>query len=210
MSVASAIHAAAAVLLVVAGAAKLSMPASGAADLLGFRAPARLIRLAGGSEMAVGVAALAVGGPFAWAVGLVYASFAAIILRAVRAGARSCGCFGRLEAPPSLIHLGGNLALAAASFAAAGAGRAPVAAVVQEIGSRPAVGLALAVEIVVVAGLSLVGFTALPEALGAPSGRGAGTLFRAVAPPAARSADLAGSEGRSPRSADLAGSEGRR
>jgi len=181
------------VLLVVAGAAKLSRPAPGVADLLGFRAPTPLVRLVGGSEVAIGVVALLVGGPLAWAVGLLYASFAVIVLRAVLAGARSCGCFGRLDAPPSWVHVGGNLALAAASFVAAATGSAPVAEIVQEISDSPVVGLALAAEIVVVAGLSLVCFTALPEALGVRTGRGAGTLFRAVPPPTSRPATVTGS-----------------
>ena len=180
-------------LLVVAGVAKLSRPAPGVADLLGFRAPTPLVRLVGGLEVAIGVAALLVGGPFAWVVGLLYASFAVIVLRAVLAEARSCGCFGRLDAPPSWVHVLGNLALAAVSFVAAAAGRAPVPTIVQEIGDRPAVGLVLAVEIVVVAGLGLVCFTALPEALGVRTMRGAGTLFRAVSSPATRSAAMPGS-----------------
>ena len=184
-------------LLVVAGVAKLSRPAPGVADLLGFRAPTTLVRLVGGSEVAIGVAALLVGGPLAWAVGLLYASFAVVVLRAVLAQARSCGCFGRLDAPPSWVHVGGNLALAAVSFVAAAAGGgAPVPAVVQQINDSPVVGLALAAEIIVVAGLSLVCFTALPEALGVRSGRGAGTLFRAVPAPTARPATVTGSGSR--------------
>ena len=183
-----------------AGVAKLSRPAPGVADLLGFRAPTPLVRLVGGSEVAIGAAALLVGGPLAWAVGLIYGSFAVIVLRAVLAEARSCGCFGRLDAPPSWVHVGGNLALAAVSFVAAATGRAPVPAIVQEISDSPVVGAALAAEIVVVSGLSLVCFTALPEALGARTGRRTGrrtgTLFRAVPPQAARTATLAGSGGR--------------
>ena len=58
MSVVSAIHASAAVLLVLAGAAKLSRPAPGWADLLGFRARTPVVRLVGASEAAAGVAAL--------------------------------------------------------------------------------------------------------------------------------------------------------
>ncbi len=184
-------------LLVAAGVAKLSKPAPGAADFLGFRAPPVLVRFVGGLEVAVGAAALLVGGPVAWAVGLVYASFAVIVLRAVLARARSCGCFGRLDAPPSWVHVGGNLALAAVSFVAAAAGRAPVPAIVQEFSDSPAVGAALAAEIVVVAGLLLVSFTALPEALGVRAGHGvAGTLFRAVPPSAARPATVRSSGGR--------------
>ncbi len=190
MSVVSAIYASAAVLLVVAGAAKLSRPAPGVADLLGFRAPTPLVRLVGASEAAVGIAALLVGGPAAWAMGLLYASFAVIVLRAVLVKAGLCGCFGRLDAPPSRVHVLGNLALAAVSFAAAGTDTAPVQAVAQSISDRPAVGAALAVEIVLMAGLGLVAFTALPEALGARTARAArheaGTLFRSVPAPAAK------------------------
>ena len=172
-------------LLVVAGVAKLWRPAPGAADLLGFRAPTPLVRLVGGSEAAVGVAALLVGGPLAWAVGLIYASFAVIVLRAVLAEARSCGCFGRLDAPPSWIHVVGNLALAAASFAAAGAARPPAATAMDSLVDSPAAGAALVLAIVVVAGLALVAFTALPEALGARTSRRGprAGLFRAVSPP---------------------------
>lgn len=190
MSVVSAIYASAAVLLVAAGAAKLSRPAPGVADLLGFRAPTPLVRLVGASEVAVGIAALLVGGPAAWAVGLLYASFAVIVLRAVLVKAGSCGCFGRLDAPPSWVHVLGNLALAAVSFAAVGTDTAPVQAVARSISDRPAVGAALAAEIVLMAGLGLVAFTALPEALGARTARAArheaGTLFRSVPPPAAK------------------------
>ena len=190
MSVVSAIYASAAVLLVVAGAAKLSRPAPGVADLLGFRAPTPLVRLVGASEAAVGIAALLVGGLAAWAMGLLYASFAVIVLRAVLVKAGSCGCFGRLDAPPSRVHVLGNLTLAAVSFAAVGTDAAPVQAVAQSISDRPAVGAALAAEILLMAGLGLVAFTALPEALGARTARAArheaGTLFRSVPPPVAK------------------------
>ena len=128
----SALHASAAVLLVAAGATKLSRPAGGSAALLGFPDPGRGGGgLIGALEAAAGVAALLVGGPAVWAVGLLYAAFALVVLRAVLAGADSCGCFGRLDAPPSLIHVVGNLVLAAVSFGAAGAASPPIPAVVQ-------------------------------------------------------------------------------
>ena len=194
MSVVSAIFASGAVLLVVAGAAKLLKPGQGVVDLLGFRAPTPLVRVVGASETAVGVTALLVGGATAWAVGLLYACFAVIVLRAVLAKAAACGCFGRLDAPPSWVHVVGNLTLAGVSFAAAGAATAPVPAIVQSISDQPAIGAALAMEIVLMAGLGLATFTALPEALGArTSRRGADALFKAVRPPAARTAVVPGS-----------------
>ena len=131
-----------------------------------------------------------VGGPAAWAVGLLYAAFAVIVLRAVLVEAGSCGCFGRLDAPPSRVHVLGNLVLAVVSFVAAGTDIAPVQAVAQSISDRPAFGAALVAEIVLMAGLGLVAFTALPEALGVRTARAArhdaGILFRSVPPPAAK------------------------
>ena len=197
MSVVYALHASAAVLLVLAGAAKLSRPAPGWADLLGFRARTPVVRLVGASEAAIGVAALFLGGAAAWAVGLLYAVFAAVVLRALLAGAGSCGCFGRLDAPPSRIHVLGNLVLAGVSFASAGAPSPPIPAIVQAMGDSPVVGAALAAVIALLAGLLLVSFTALSEALGARASRlrGAG-LFRALSPPATSRAMPRGVGGR--------------
>ena len=175
-------------LLVVAGAAKLARPADGFAGLVGLRARPSLVRVLGGAEVVAGAGALWSGGPVAAsAVGLLYAMFAVAVLRALAVGAESCGCFGRLDAPPSRIHVLGNLVLAGASFAAAGTGTAPAHTIVQSFSDRPAVGAALVTEILLVAGLALVAFTALPEALGARTSRPASaTLFRAVTPPATR------------------------
>jgi len=162
--------------------AKLARPADGFAGLVGFRARPFLVRIVGGGEVVAGVGALWLGGPVAAsAVGLLYAAFALAVLRALRTGAESCGCFGPLDAPPSRVHVGGNLALAAVSFVAAGADVAPVQAIAQSINDSPAVGAALALEVALVAGLGLVALTALPEALGARSaGRRARPLFRAL------------------------------
>ena len=180
----SAIHASAALLLVVAGAAKLTRPADGFAGLVGLRTRPVAVRLIGAIEIAAGIAALLSGRPAAWIVGLLYTAFALIVLRAVLAGEASCGCFGRLDAPPSLIHVAGNLTLAAMSFAAAGAASPPVSAVVQAVGESPATGVALGAVIVSLAGLVLVSFTALPEALAARSARAGGAgLFRSLPPP---------------------------
>ncbi len=163
----------------VAGIAKLSRPS----DLLGFRVAAPLVRLTGGAEAAIGMAALAVGGLFVWMVGLLYAMFAVIVLRAALSGARSCGCFGRLDAPPSWVHVVGNLSLAAACLTAAATGtaEAPVTALAAVFVEQPATAVALVVEIAVLSGLALATLTALPEALDARRpGRGSSELFSAL------------------------------
>ncbi len=194
MSVVSALHASAAVLLVVAGATKLSRPAAGSASLLGFRTRSGVVRLVGALEAAAGLAALLAGGAASWIVGFLYAAFALVVLRAVVAGTASCGCFGRLDAPPSLIHVAGNLALAAVSFAAAGAASPPIVGLARSVEEDPAAGAGLAAAIVLVAGLALVSFTALPEALAARSARPGGAgLFRALPPPHPRAPSLNGS-----------------
>ena len=155
-----------------------------------------MVWLIGVLEASAGMAALLAGGAAAWIVGFLYAAFALVVLRAVVVGSDSCGCFGRLDAPPSLIHVVGNLALAAVSFAAAaGASSPPAAALVRIGGEVPAVGVGLAAAIVLVAGLILVAFTALAEALAARSGRPGGAgVFRALPPPATtRAVSLNGS-----------------
>lgn len=168
MDVVVALHAAAAVLVVVAGAAKIARPAPTAELLgsLGLPEDRRVAALLGGLEVVVGVGALAVGGPVvAVAVGALYTGFTLTVVRALAVGAESCGCFGRADAPPSWIHVVGNLAFAVVSFAA-GAGDTPV----DVMEGQPAAGVGFVVLVGVIAGLALVAFTALPEALAARRG----------------------------------------
>ncbi|MDW3217409.1 MAG: hypothetical protein R8F63_02240 [Acidimicrobiales bacterium] len=165
MDVLVALHSAAALLLLVAGVAKIVRPAP-TGDLLatlGLPGSDAVAVGVGGVETVVGVVALAVGGPLTAAlVGAFYVAFAGIVVRAMRAGAASCGCFGRVDAPPSWIHVIGNAALAAVSFAAI-AGDAPV----EVMEDQPAGGVGFVLVVGVLAGLALVAFTALPEAMGA-------------------------------------------
>ena len=165
-----------------------------------------MVRLLGCAEVAAGIGALVVGGPAAWAVALLYLAFAVVVSRAVLAGAESCGCFGRLDAPPSLIHVAANLVMAAVSFAAVGAD-APIPTIMQAADDSLAFGLTLAVEVVVLTGLALVTFTALPEALGVRAARrdgrdarGAMELFHPVSSPQAGSPRTRGSVPAGPES----------
>jgi hypothetical protein len=168
MDVIVALHAAAALLLIVAGMAKIARPAPTTELLATLGVPGRrAVTVAiGGVETLVGLGALAVGGSItAAATGVLYAGFVAVVWRAMSAGAASCGCFGRVDAPPSWIHVVGNAALAVVSFAAIG-GR-PAVDVME---GQPAAGLGFVLLVGVIAGLALVAFTALPEALGARRG----------------------------------------
>lgn len=182
------LHGAAALLLITAGAAKLARPLS-TARLLGVLMPridpgggrrkaevadtpliTGSVRTLGCAEVAVGVGAIAAGGLASAAVGALYLCFAAVVARSLRAGAESCGCFGLAETPPSRIHVVGNICCAAVSLAAAtGTGKSP-AGVVSAVGSaQPVTAVALALAALALAGLILVAFTALPEALRARS-----------------------------------------
>ena len=184
MDVLTALHAAAAVLLVIAGGAKLARPVPTAQLLssLGVPAGRGVVLAIGAGEIALGLAALLVGGPGpSIAVGLVYLCFAVVVARAMRVGAPSCGCFGRVDAPPSIVHVVGNLAFAVVSFAAA-AGDTPL----EVMDAQPAAGLLFVLAVGVVAGLSLVAFTALPEALGARGATAAPQPFRIDEPGSTR------------------------
>ena len=124
---------------------------------VGLPVPTWMIRLLGCAEVATGATGLTFGGP---AVGLFYAVFAAAIWRAMAKGSPSCGCFGQASAPPSWIHLTGNLLLAATSLVASTGSPADLLA-----DTTPLAAVSLVLAVGVLAGLFLVSFTALPELL---------------------------------------------
>jgi Methylamine utilisation protein MauE len=176
MDVVVALHASAALLLLVAGLAKIMRPAPTTDLLVSLGVPVgeRSARGIGAVESAVGIAALGTGGAVTAAVtGAFYVAFVAVVVRAIGAGATSCGCFGRVDAPPSWIHVVGNAVLAGVSFTAIAGD--PVIDVMDD---QPAGGLGFVLLVGVVAGLALVAFTALPEALGARKGGSAPASFR--------------------------------
>ncbi len=105
-------------LLALAGAQKVLDPAMTVGALRALRLPSRpwLVRAGAGSELALGVVAIAVGGSVAWGLAAVsYLAFAAFVTAALRNGTMlgSCGCFGREDTPPHWSHVVLNLALGA-------------------------------------------------------------------------------------------------
>lgn len=170
MDTATALYASAAVLLVLAGTIKVSRPATAADVMHELGAPTQgpfsgtwpAVGL-GAIEIVLGVAALVLEMPAtAFAVGGLYVAFALTVLRAMAVGVKSCGCFGRVEIPPSWFHVAGNAVLAAAAFAA-GSASSPL----EVMDDQPAGGLGFVILVGVLAGLALVAFTALPEAMAA-------------------------------------------
>ncbi|HLT70461.1 MAG TPA: MauE/DoxX family redox-associated membrane protein [Acidimicrobiales bacterium] len=156
-------------LLVVAGALKVVDPEMtvGALRALGLPSSPSLVRAGAAAEAALGVAALAVGGPVLWGlVATSYLAFGAFVAAARRAGTMvgSCGCFGREETPPHPVHIALDLVLTAAAVAvAATVDGAPLAGVADDPGAGAVVvGLsALALH------LAHAAFVELPRALAA-------------------------------------------
>jgi uncharacterized membrane protein YphA (DoxX/SURF4 family) len=109
-------------LLVVGGVTKIYRPDPAVRALEAAAVPARRVgvRLLGSFEVLVGAACLVAPGPAAAALlAVTYLAFAAFLVRAMRIpSARSCGCAGQRDAPPSILHIVLN-ALAAVSGAVA-------------------------------------------------------------------------------------------
>lgn len=113
----------AAALLALAGAQKVIDPTMTVGALKALRVPASAlaVRVGAAAELALGVAAISVGGALAWwLVAVSYLAFAAVVLAALRKGTMigSCGCFGREDTPPHISHVALNVVLAVVAVAA--------------------------------------------------------------------------------------------
>lgn len=102
-----------AALLVVSGIQKLGNPAATAGALKAAGFPDRHSLVIGLAlvEVAVGGGSVVVGNElFAWAQAALYAMFGGFVVLALsrKIPIASCGCFGRRDTPPTLIHFGVN------------------------------------------------------------------------------------------------------
>ena len=116
----------------------------------------------------IGVGALAVGGPvFAALVALSYLAFAGFVAVALRAGSpiSSCGCFGKVDTPPSSIHIVIDLAAAAVAMTVALAG--DVVALPDVLADQPLLGIPFIILVITGIYLVFLSFTALPKTLAA-------------------------------------------
>lgn len=128
--VAPAVAAIALCVLVSSGVLKLADPepttgAMGGAGLPGSRL---LTYSLGVSEIVVGSAALVVGGVATVLAATLYAGFTVFTFAATRRRVplQSCGCFGREDTPPTLLHVIYNAAATGALVMTALLGRTPV------------------------------------------------------------------------------------
>lgn len=172
---------AAALLLSVAGLAKVRSPAPATRMLAGLAGRAPLgrsaalqgfVRVAGVGEAVVGVLVLARGdrGPALLLAGC-YAVFVAVSLRTLVVARRdrnvprsSCGCFGTADSPIGVAHL----LLTASGLAAAGAAVArPFGAAAGLTTSSASVAVTGALQVGVLAGLGYLSITSLPALIAA-------------------------------------------
>jgi hypothetical protein len=125
MEAATAPYLAAALLLVVAGVAKAREPLSLVKALraagVRVRAPllARWVRVFAAVEAVIGVVAVVRPGALvASCVAVSYAGFTGFVIRALRSGSplASCGCFGKVDTPPTPSHVVATALLAVAAL----------------------------------------------------------------------------------------------
>jgi hypothetical protein len=176
MGWASSSFAIAAVVLAVGGAFKLGDRTVTRRTLTGLGVPGAgpLSVLAGPAELGLGAGAAVLGSPpAAAAVALAFALFAVLVARQLRRGeAVSCGCFGRLSAPPTPVHLAADVFLALSAATAAALGDAPgLVSPGRALGET----VATAAVVALAAALVVAVLTVLPAALvAARPGGGAG------------------------------------
>lgn len=153
MDAAAGPYLASALLLVVAGAAKVRDPLPLVRALRSARLPAPVaaVRALAVVEVALGLAAVLLGGRVtAVLVAASYAAFTAFVLLARARGGvlASCGCFGRADTPPTAAHVVTTGALA---LLAAGVAVAPLDPLPDLLAAAPAAGLPLLLATVTVA-----------------------------------------------------------
>jgi hypothetical protein len=131
-----------AVVLAVGGIAKIVNPAASAASLRSLRIPSSplVVRTLAVGEVIIAAVALGFGGRLAaLAVAFAFGLFALMMYMLVRSGSTvSCGCFGRVEAPPSTQHVVTNVTCA---LVAAGAAGLDVVSVGTLLSEQPAAGI---------------------------------------------------------------------
>lgn len=114
----------AASLLAAAGVAKMIDPTMtvGALRGIGLPMPALAVRILGAFEAVLAIAAAITGAPaLVFGVAASYLAFTLFVVVALarRLPIGTCGCFGKLDSPPSWTHVGVNLAAAGSAIAVA-------------------------------------------------------------------------------------------
>ncbi len=160
----------AAVLLVAGGAAKVWRPGDTARSLhaVGIALPVPAVRLGALIEVFVGVGVLLVASPVLPAlVAVSYLAFAVFVVQALRSDVpiSSCGCFGKIDTPPSLVHVVVDVLVATVAAVVAVSGTdVSLPAILPD---QPLAGVPFVMLVAIGAGLVFVAFTSLPRTLAA-------------------------------------------
>lgn len=154
------------VLLGAAGVAKAIDPLTTAGALrgVGLKVPGVIVRVAGAIEAVVAVAAALTGAPvLAAVVGLSYLAFTGFVVVALarKVPIGSCGCFGRIDTPPSPLHVVLDLGAVVAAGGAMTAGGA--AGLVDGFGDLPLAGLPFLLLVGVGAYAAFAAMTVVPR-----------------------------------------------
>lgn len=168
MTIAAGPFAIAAGLLAVGGAFKLVRPTDTANALRGVGLPGSpiMVRVGGFVESVLGGAALIIGNrTTAVLVAASYGAFLAFVVAALRRHVpiASCGCFGKLDTPPSRLHVGINAAALAAALAVAAN---PGVGLIDGLPGQPLAGAPYVLLVVIGVGLALLALSRLPTTLG--------------------------------------------
>jgi hypothetical protein len=164
--------------LLVGGVFKIRDPRAARDTLaaLGVPRPGLVARLSGPIEIALGAVALLSGSRLAaGAVGAAFLVFTLMVGALLRGGvSASCGCFGRLSARPSAVHLATNAAMALVAIGAVAVDvPAPLPAVLSS--TAPAETVLLLALVGLATALVVGALTVLPatlELVGRPGGSG--------------------------------------
>jgi len=176
MSVLAGPFAIACLLLAGAGALKAWKPGDTANALravgipLSYTASRVLVRAFGGAEVVISVVALFTGNAVASAlVAVSYLAFAGFVTVALRRGTAiaSCGCFGKVDTPPSVVHVVIDVLFAGVAVAAALTGDVALADVLRD---QPLAGVPFALLLATGVYLVFLAFTALPKTMAAVRG----------------------------------------
>ena len=157
----------AAALLALAGSLKAVSPGDTANALRGVGLPCArwMVRVGGGFEVVVGTYAIVAGDRVGGAlVAASYLAFAAFVAVALARGVpiATCGCFGKADTPPSLVHLAFDVGAAAAGIAIV---VDPTAALADTVADQPLAGVPYLLLVVTGTYLSFLALTALPRTL---------------------------------------------
>ena len=167
MTIAAGPFAIAAVLLVIGGASKAARPHDTARALgaAGLRVPSIVVRFAAIAELVLGGYAFVAGDRISAAlVALSYTAFTVFVVVALarRLPIATCGCFGRTDTPPSLVHVGIDVGAVVAALVVAAE---PGAGLVDVLADQPLAGVPYLLLVATGALCALVALTLLPRTL---------------------------------------------